>query len=152
MRFLCKIEDGYPGPHVNPYHCKAHAADVVRSLYVILTKGGVLKALWPKEGQGQGQGRVSHGGGGLNEAPSMDSSPQATMATSISSKGGGNSLSNNNNHNMARSSHEGLARFKLSDIHDLPLLSAIIAATIHDYEHKGFNVSKGSSFHMISIS
>ncbi|GAX73385.1 hypothetical protein CEUSTIGMA_g838.t1 [Chlamydomonas eustigma] len=38
-RFLCHIEDGYKD---NPYHCRIHAADVLRNLYVILTRGGVL--------------------------------------------------------------------------------------------------------------
>lgn len=43
-RFLCRIEEGYPD---NPYHSRIHAADVLRNLYCILTRGGLLKAIWP---------------------------------------------------------------------------------------------------------
>ncbi|GAX77392.1 hypothetical protein CEUSTIGMA_g4838.t1 [Chlamydomonas eustigma] len=43
-RFLCRVEEGYPN---NPYHCRVHAADVVRTLYCILTQGGVLRNVWP---------------------------------------------------------------------------------------------------------
>ncbi|GAX86359.1 hypothetical protein CEUSTIGMA_g13771.t1 [Chlamydomonas eustigma] len=43
-RFLCRVEEGYPN---NPYHCRVHAADVVRTLYCILTQGGVLRTVWP---------------------------------------------------------------------------------------------------------
>ena len=34
----------------NSFHtlCRIHAADVVRSLYCILTQGGVLRAVWPE--------------------------------------------------------------------------------------------------------
>ena len=31
-----------------PPGCRIHAADVVRSLYCLLTQGGVLKAVWPE--------------------------------------------------------------------------------------------------------
>lgn len=42
-RFLCRVEDRYMD---NPYHCRIHAADVVRTLYVLLTRGGVLKQVF----------------------------------------------------------------------------------------------------------
>ena len=32
------VEDGYKGQH---YHCSIHAADVLRTLHVVATKGGV---------------------------------------------------------------------------------------------------------------
>ena len=41
-RFLIRIEEGYPN---NPYHCRTHAADVLRSLHVVLNRGGVLRAV-----------------------------------------------------------------------------------------------------------
>eukprot|EP00877_Chromochloris_zofingiensis_P005018 jgi/Chrzof1/14517/Cz09g05220.t1 len=37
--FLMRIEDGYPP---NPYHNRSHAADVLRSAHVLVTRGGVL--------------------------------------------------------------------------------------------------------------
>ena len=42
FRFLIRIEEGYPN---NPYHCRTHAADVLRSLHVVLNRGGVLRAV-----------------------------------------------------------------------------------------------------------
>ena len=36
------VEDGYGD---NPYHCRVHAADVLRSLHVLLHRGGVMKAI-----------------------------------------------------------------------------------------------------------
>ncbi|GAX79174.1 hypothetical protein CEUSTIGMA_g6614.t1 [Chlamydomonas eustigma] len=41
--YLRKLEEGYED---NPYHCRAHAADVVRTLYCLLTRGSVLKTAW----------------------------------------------------------------------------------------------------------
>ncbi|GAX83534.1 hypothetical protein CEUSTIGMA_g10959.t1 [Chlamydomonas eustigma] len=41
--YLRKLEEGYGD---NPYHCRAHAADVVRTLYCLLTRGSVLKTAW----------------------------------------------------------------------------------------------------------
>ncbi|GAX80977.1 hypothetical protein CEUSTIGMA_g8412.t1 [Chlamydomonas eustigma] len=41
-RFLLRIEEGYPS---NPYHGATHAADVLHTLHVIMTRGGVLRAL-----------------------------------------------------------------------------------------------------------
>lgn len=40
-RFLRRVEDGYPS---NPYHNAIHAADVVQSLHLLMTKGGVAKS------------------------------------------------------------------------------------------------------------
>ena len=37
-RFLMEVEDGYKGQH---YHCSIHAADVLRTLHVLSTQGGV---------------------------------------------------------------------------------------------------------------
>ncbi len=42
LRFLLRIEEGYRD---NIYHCRAHATDVLRTLHVILTCGGVLNTL-----------------------------------------------------------------------------------------------------------
>ena len=41
-RFLLRVEQGYPN---NPYHSRVHAADVLRMFHVVLTRGGVLSAL-----------------------------------------------------------------------------------------------------------
>jgi hypothetical protein len=41
-RFLMRIEEGYPS---NPYHCRTHAADVLRSLHVVLNRGGVAASV-----------------------------------------------------------------------------------------------------------
>ena len=71
-RYLRSLEQGYPDS--NPYHCRAHGADVVRSLYCLLTQGGVLRTIWP-------------------------------------------------------------------DAEESMLLTAIFSAAIHDFEHKGVNVS-----------
>ncbi|KAF5830629.1 hypothetical protein DUNSADRAFT_14253 [Dunaliella salina] len=38
-KFLMKIEDGYPR---NPYHNRVHAADVLRSLHVLVLRGGLI--------------------------------------------------------------------------------------------------------------
>jgi hypothetical protein len=39
---LFRLEDNYSN---NPYHNRIHAADVLRTLHVILTRGGVGEAL-----------------------------------------------------------------------------------------------------------
>mmetsp|Transcript_34412 Transcript_34412/g.76444 ORF Transcript_34412/g.76444 Transcript_34412/m.76444 type:complete len:639 (+) Transcript_34412:160-2076(+) len=41
-RFLRKVEDGYPD---NPYHNKAHAADVLQAMHVLLHHGGLARRL-----------------------------------------------------------------------------------------------------------
>lgn len=38
-RYLIRIEDGYPD---NPYHTKTHAADVLQTMHMLLTYGGLL--------------------------------------------------------------------------------------------------------------
>mmetsp|Transcript_8480 Transcript_8480/g.25667 ORF Transcript_8480/g.25667 Transcript_8480/m.25667 type:complete len:957 (-) Transcript_8480:212-3082(-) len=50
-RFLCAIEEGYLD---NPYHSRVHAADVLRSVYVILTRGQVARRCWTKGHEDQG--------------------------------------------------------------------------------------------------
>ncbi len=57
-RFLLCIEEGYCHSSTNPYHSSTHAADVLRTLHVILTRGGVLAAL-----QLAAAGRASADGG-----------------------------------------------------------------------------------------
>ena len=37
-----RIEEGYPS---NPYHCRTHAADVLRSLHVLLNRGRVMSTV-----------------------------------------------------------------------------------------------------------
>lgn len=74
-RFLCAVEEGYN--HDTPYHNAIHAADVVRSLYVLLTRGGVVRRLCSE------------------------------------------------------------------DNYESTVFAALIAATVHDFEHKGVNVSQG---------
>ena len=39
-RFLIEVEAGYTG---KLYHCSAHAADVLRTLHVLCTRGGIWK-------------------------------------------------------------------------------------------------------------
>ncbi|KAL6760116.1 3',5'-cyclic-nucleotide phosphodiesterase [Haematococcus lacustris] len=39
VKFLMKIEDGYPK---NPYHNRVHAADVLQSLHVLVVRGGLI--------------------------------------------------------------------------------------------------------------
>ncbi|GAX78545.1 hypothetical protein CEUSTIGMA_g5985.t1 [Chlamydomonas eustigma] len=46
-KFLHRLEDGYGQ---NPYHCRIHAADVVRSLYCLLIHGGVMDSTTWQEG------------------------------------------------------------------------------------------------------
>lgn len=41
VKFLMLVEDGYPQ---NPYHNRIHAADVLRSLHVLLSRGGLIEA------------------------------------------------------------------------------------------------------------
>ena len=49
-RLLIRIEEGYPS---NPYHCRTHAADVLRSLHVVLNRGGVMTAVTAASGRSQ---------------------------------------------------------------------------------------------------
>jgi len=44
-RFLVAIEDGYNSERDNPYHNRTHACDVLRTLHIIMTRGGVKAAL-----------------------------------------------------------------------------------------------------------
>ncbi|KAF5826760.1 hypothetical protein DUNSADRAFT_2121 [Dunaliella salina] len=44
-RFLVAIEDGYNIDKDNPYHNRTHASDVLRTLHVIMTRGGVKESL-----------------------------------------------------------------------------------------------------------
>ncbi|GAX77145.1 hypothetical protein CEUSTIGMA_g4591.t1 [Chlamydomonas eustigma] len=46
--FLHHIEAGYRD---NPYHCRIHAADVLRNMYVILTKGDIIHSVFPEDSQ-----------------------------------------------------------------------------------------------------
>ena len=41
-RFLRRVEDGY---NDTPYHCKAHAADVLQSMHTLLTLGGLASRM-----------------------------------------------------------------------------------------------------------
>ncbi|GFH21958.1 phosphodiesterase [Haematococcus lacustris] len=38
-RWLCRVEDGYCA---NPYHNRSHAADVVQTMHMVLTRGGLM--------------------------------------------------------------------------------------------------------------
>merc|ERR1712216_261201 len=38
VKFLIRIENGYPS---NPYHNRIHAADVLRTLHVLIQRGGL---------------------------------------------------------------------------------------------------------------
>lgn len=38
LSYLIEVEAGYKGQH---YHCSTHAADVLRTLHVLGTRGGV---------------------------------------------------------------------------------------------------------------
>ncbi|KAJ9530363.1 hypothetical protein QJQ45_000734 [Haematococcus lacustris] len=38
-RWLCRVEDGYCA---NPYHNRSHAADVVQTMHMLLTRGGLM--------------------------------------------------------------------------------------------------------------
>lgn len=39
VKFLMRVEEGYPN---NPYHNRIHAADVLRSLHVLVVRGGLI--------------------------------------------------------------------------------------------------------------
>eukprot|EP00955_Chlamydomonas_euryale_P099617 365228-Chlamydomonas_euryale.AAC.40 len=67
-RFLCRIEDGYDD---GIYHCRTHAADVLRTLHAVLNRGQVLSMLckqqvWPCRRLGGGK---KHQGCGDNSLP-----------------------------------------------------------------------------------
>lgn len=42
-RYLIEIEMGYTGDSL--YHCSGHAADVLRTLHVLCTRGGIWKEI-----------------------------------------------------------------------------------------------------------
>lgn len=45
-RWLVRLEDGY---RANPYHNRIHAADVLRSAHVLLSRGGCTGAQGPDD-------------------------------------------------------------------------------------------------------
>ena len=93
-RFLVRVEEGY---QANDYHNRTHAADVLRNMHCIATRGGLLEMQsQPKQLEQQPAGQEGNGGGGRQQA--------------------GQGLSHGNG---------------------LMLLSAYVAAVVHDFEHMG---------------
>ena len=121
-RFLLRIEDGYKD---NPYHSRIHAADVLRTTHVFLTRGGVLKAV--------SDAAVHQLNAQTSNAPGRINSGSSPMTTSASIHA--NSLIDPNaGHREA---------FFMSK-----LLSCYISAVSHDHEHQGltndFLISAGA--------
>ena len=103
-RYLQRIEEGYKE---GIYHCRAHAADVLRNMHVLLTRGGVLSTLSSSSAAEQSSGQ-------LLGAHASDCSASGSL-------------------------HQG--RDQASDGYDrasqFSLLVCYLAATVHDFEHRG---------------
>ncbi|GAX76185.1 hypothetical protein CEUSTIGMA_g3629.t1 [Chlamydomonas eustigma] len=70
--FLICIEDGY---RENPYHSRVHAADVLRNLHVIITRGGLLSILM------RGKGSVMASGSVYLKAPHSHQAVDSSVGT-----------------------------------------------------------------------
>ena len=52
--FLLEVEEGYNLYKGQHYHCSTHAADVLRTLHVLCTRGGIWKGSHASELGGSG--------------------------------------------------------------------------------------------------
>ena len=95
-RFLVRVEEGY---RANDYHHRTHAADVLRNIHCIATRGGLLECPAPKHP--------------LEQQPASEEDGPGDGS-------GGDA-----------------GRQDLSHGDALMLLSAYIAAVVHDFEHMG---------------
>ncbi len=141
--FLVRVEDGYC--HPNPYHNRTHAADVLRSLHVLATRGGILQ-------QRQPAGTPAHLSGSLLmmeqcgvmtitpvgddhlSSPSLSSGLHTELPATLLTAGRSNSSStvSGRPHSEDRSGALGVVAAE-------QLLTMYLAAAVHDYEHKGVN-------------
>ena len=106
-RFLIRMEDGYKG---NPYHNRIHAADVLRTTHVFLTRGGVMRAV--------AEAHIHHSG---NHATRTESGNTSVM-TSL----------NNIAQGLIDPNQGQRDAFFASK-----LFSCYFAAIAHDHEHQG---------------
>ncbi|GAX85340.1 hypothetical protein CEUSTIGMA_g12757.t1 [Chlamydomonas eustigma] len=133
-RFLICIEDGYRD---NPYHCRIHAADVLRNLHVIVTQGQLLQVL------ARNRSQVPIGTTDVN----VVGMPAAKGTSSVA--GGDNGSvprshrSSAVHHHQTYSSREIVGtrpcthgRF-MSTQDAINLLSMYLSAIIHDHDHRG---------------
>ncbi|KAG1675131.1 hypothetical protein FOA52_003354 [Chlamydomonas sp. UWO 241] len=109
-RFLMFIEQGYPP---NPYHCAAHAADVLRSTHVILTQGGALERLTNSV---------------VRERTAKSSSSSAATAARASKEGPDAACAPDAAAAAAGAAYRARA-----------LLTSYLAAIAHDHDHRGVN-------------
>ena len=105
-RFLLRVEDGYPD---NPYHNRTHAADVLRTTHIFLTRGGVLKAV---------------SDAAVHKA-SQPTNPGSVSGSQVIMTSSSNIVSQDPN-----AGHREAAFMS-------KLLSCYVAAVAHDHEHQG---------------
>lgn len=105
-----KRTQGYTGQH--PYHNRTHAADVLRNLHVILTRGGLLSRM---------------------RGTSSSTSSTITVTTAASPGGTASSQpAGSTTGDASQPSHSE------EDWHR-ELLASYLTAIVHDYEHRGVN-------------
>ncbi|GAX78429.1 hypothetical protein CEUSTIGMA_g5870.t1 [Chlamydomonas eustigma] len=122
LRFLHRVEEGYPN---NPYHCRIHAADVLRSLHVVLTKGGVLSAL-------AACSYALH----KQQVQSIAFGNAKDQRRSIAgTKQGGNGMATGSA--LMMNSTDILTQG--DNFYNYKLFVCYVAAIVHDFEHRGVN-------------
>ena len=124
IRFLINLEEEYGD---NPYHSSTHAADVLRSLHVILHRGGLLRAV--ARGSKRMEAYLS-GADGIAPAISYP----------LESDG-------------EESQHPGGDGRLMSSAEAMDLLSLYLAAIMHDFGHLGLtNACLIQSSHPLAVS
>ena len=139
-RFLIRIEDGYRCD--NPYHNRIHAADVLRNMHVIATRGRLIRLLGSKH-QAMLQERLIQQTAAAERPPGILPSPRKSLDKKAASRS-----KQLPKHPKGGSSSDKIPSFELrhllcSSDNDLSsqdcmtLLSVYLAAIIHDYDHRG---------------
>ena len=141
-RFLIEVEAGYTG---KLYHCSAHAADVLRSLHVLATRGGILQQRQPAGTPAHlsssllmmeqcGVMTITPVGDDHHSGPFLSSGSHAGLPAALQLVGHANSSRTASGRPCAGGGGGTWGAAAAEQ-----LLAMYLAAAVHDYEHKGVN-------------